>query len=166
MTVVAPFRPASSHLPGGWLLAGVEAAAGTVEVAVTDDGAQRVVVCDTGEGDSPAACTSVVLHPDGRAVLSCRLSPPALWLSQGEVRLAPRVPTDTEQLLLEPGDLLVLCTAEVLEHLHHGLPHLVGPAAGLPEVTARVQSVAADLRAATPAGAAVVIGRSPAPASA
>jgi hypothetical protein len=161
VTVVATARRASSQLPGGWLLSAVEAAAGTVEVTTAAAGEPLVVVCDTGEGGSPAACTSVVLHPDGRAVLSCRLSPPALWLSRDGVRLAPQVPTDTEQLRLEPGDLLVLCTAEVLEHLHHGLPHLVEPAAALPDAVARVQSVAADLRAATPAGAAVVLGWSP-----
>lgn len=161
MTVVVPTRPSSAHLPGGWQLGTVEAPAGTVEITIAADGATRVVVCDTGEGTSPAACTSVVLHPDGRAVLSCRLSPPALWLSGGGVRLAPQVPTDTEQLRLEPGDLLVVCSAEVLEHLHHGLPHLIEPASSLPDATARVQSVAADLRAATPAGAAVVLGWSP-----
>lgn len=162
MTVVVPARPASAHLPGGWQLGTVEAPAGTVTLTSEPDGTTRVVVCDTGEGASPAACTSVVLHPDGRAELSCRLSPPALWLSGERVRLAPEVPTGTEHLLLEPGDLLVVCSAEVLEHLHHGLPHLVEPAAALPDATARVQSVAADLRAATPAGAAVVLGWSPA----
>lgn len=161
MTVVVPTRPSSSQLPGGWQVSAVEAVAGTVEVTAVAGGELRVVVCDTGEGTSPAACTSVVLHHDGRAVLSCRLSPPALWLSSGGVRLAPQVPTDTEDLRLEPDDLLVVCTAEVLEHLHHGLPHLVEPAAALPDATARVQSVAADLRAATPAGAAVVLAWNP-----
>lgn len=71
------------------------------------------------------------LQPDGSASLTTRCAPPALLLSDGGVRLLPAEGATTACAVLEPGDLLVLRSAAVLDAEPCGLVDLLkaGPGA-------------------------------------
>lgn len=78
------------------------------------------------------------LQPDGSASLTTRCAPPALLLSDAGVRLLPADGRSTARAVLEPGDLLVLRSAAVLDAEPCGLVELLkagpGPARQLPLV--------------------------------
>ena len=94
--------------------------------------------------------------------MACLSAPPVLWLGTHGHRLAPDVPTRREDLRLAPGDLLVLCSSEVLEHLDRGLPGLAAPTDGLADPRGRARAAGRRHRRGLPGGAAVVAVWSPA----
>ena len=71
------------------------------------------------------------LQADGSASLTTRCAPPALLLGDGGVRLLPADGGSTARAVLEPGDLLVLRSAAVLDAEPCGLVELLkaGPEA-------------------------------------
>jgi hypothetical protein len=71
------------------------------------------------------------LQPDGSASVTTRCAPPALLLTDAGVRLLPADGGSTARAVLEPGDLLVLRSAAVLDTEPCGLVDLLkaGPSA-------------------------------------
>ncbi len=157
MTVLSTPRAEPVWAAEGWEVLTVSAPGGFVQTRLRDGGLD-LVLGDLAGGDRPGAegSTSAWFGRDGVASLACLSAPPALWLGAHGHRLAPEVPARREEVRLAAGDLLVLCSADVLEHLDRGLPHLAALTEGLSDPSTRARALAADLGSATPAGAAAV----------
>lgn len=164
MTVLSSRRAEPVWAAEGWEVLTVSTPSGFVETRL-QDGGLALVLGDLGAGERPGAVgsTSAWFGRDGTASLACLSAPPVLWLGAHGHRLAPEGASQRQEVQLAPGDLLVLCSADVLEHLDHGLPHLAALTDGLGDPSARAWALAADLGSATPAGAAAVAVWSPAP---
>ena len=158
MTVLTAPRPVATLAGGGWELFTVCTARGYLGVRRGPQDSVSAVLGDLSpQGLAPTSGTSSVrLGHDGRVSVSCLSAPPALWSGRAGRRLVPEVPSSREELQFAPGDLLVLCSADVLEHLDHGLPRLLEVAATISEPSHRAHAVATDIEAATTEGAAVV----------
>ncbi len=157
MTVLAPAQVEPLHAAQGWEVLTVCTPGGFVESRAEGGGLAMVVGdLDRDSRARAAGSTSAWLGRGGAATLVCLSAPPVLWLGAHGHRLAPDVPSRREELHLAPGDLLVLCSSDVLEHLDRGLPHLAGHTEGLADPGSRARALAADIGTATPAGAAVV----------
>lgn len=100
-------------------LAVVERAAGSVRVLVGDANPSDVPGDDAGVGEPDA--TEVLLGPDGRVVVRSHASPPALLVTRAGCRLLPAAPATEDEIVLAPGDVVVLCSAEALGSLPTGL---------------------------------------------
>jgi len=164
VTVLSPPRVEPVWAGEGWEVLTVSTPSGFVETRADDDGF-AVVLGDLDGRARPGAygSTSASFGHGGTASVACLSAPPVLWLGAHGHRLAPEVPSERQEIRLAAGDLLVLCSADVLEHLDRGLPHLAALTDGLGDPAARARALAADLRSATPAGAAVVAVWSPPP---
>jgi hypothetical protein len=164
VTVLSTPRAEPVWAAQGWEVLAVGTPGGFVETRV-QDAALTVVLGDRlrpgSRGGAPGS-TSAWFGAAGAAWVECRAAPPVLWLGARGHRLAPADPSRREHLRLDPGDLLVLCSADVLEHLAHGLPHLAALTEGLGDPAARARALASDLASASPAGAAAVAVWSPA----
>ena len=163
MTVLTPPRSQPLHVADGWEVRTVRGTGGFVETR-QEGGGLAVVLGDLDDQQRAdvGGSTSAWFGRGGRATVACLSAPPVLWLGSHGHRLAPDVPTRREDLRLAPGDLLVLCSSEVLEHLDRGLPGLAAPTDGLADPRGRARALAADIGAASPGGAAVVAVWSPA----
>jgi len=110
--------------------------------------------------DGPAAgrghgVTRIRLADEGQVLVQCDLAPPALLAAARGVHLVPEGGRGEEEIRLEQGELLVICSADALEHLPNGL-RSVGEqlsAAGSLDVTEVLDQVIAY----SPAGAAAVV---------
>lgn len=164
MTVLSTPRAEPVWAAGGWEVLTVSTPGGFVDTLARDGGLALVIGdLDAGDRRGAVGSTSAWFGRDGAASLACLSAPPVLWLGAHGHRLAPAVPAQREEVRLAAGDLLVLCSADVLEHLDHGLPHLAALTEGLGDPSARARALADDLGAATPAGAAAVAVWAPRP---
>ncbi len=114
------------------------------------------VLVFAGDSSSGRSGAMARLARDGSASLQCQQAPQALYCQGGEPHLVPSVPGLTEAIVPGPDDVLVLCSAEVLEYLPRGygfvLPRLGTSDAEIEALLAEVLSYAED-------GAAAVIRR-------
>lgn len=157
MTALATGPVGTVDLVGGWCTRTVCTPTGYLGTRHEADGLSVVLGdCVQERRHDSGGCTTVSFGPDGQVAVSCLSAPPALWVGRRETRLVPELPSCREALRLDPGDLLVVCSADVLEHLDHGLPHLVQISSGLADPVERAHALACDIGTATPAGAAVV----------
>jgi hypothetical protein len=165
VTVLSAPRAEPVWAAQGWEVLTVSTPGGVVRTQLDDDGLWlQLGDLDAHGRPGPvrtAGTTTARFGPAGAAWLQCVSAPPVLWLGAGGHRLAPQVPSGQEDVRLAPGDLLVLCSADVLEHLDRGLPHLAELTDGLGDPGLRARALADDLGAATPAGAAAVAVWSP-----
>ena len=158
MTVLTPPQALPTLAGGGWELFTVCTPRGYLGVRRGRDEEVAVELGDLcPDGVAPTSGTSTVrLGHDGQVTVSCLSAPPALWSGRAGERLVPELPSCREAMSLEAGDLLVLCSADVLEHLDHGLPHLTAVTAAITDPSHRACAVATDIEALTTEGAAVV----------
>lgn len=157
MTVLTPARVEPLSAVEGWEVLAVSTPGGFVGSRAEGGGLAMVVGdLDRDSRVHAAGSTSAWFGRGGVATLVCLSAPPVLWLGAHGHRLAPDVPSRREELRLAPGDLLVLCSSDVLEHLDQGLPHLASRTEGFGDPTRRARALAADIGSASPAGAAVV----------
>jgi len=157
VTVLTPPRVAPLHAAEGWEVLTVCTPSGFVDSRAEGGGLAMVVGdLDRESRLHAAGSTSVWFGRGGTATVACLSAPPVLWLGEHGHRLAPDVPSRRQELLLAPGDLLVLCSSDVLEHLDRGLSHLAGLTDGLADAADRARALAADIGSASPTGAAVV----------
>lgn len=157
MTALATAPVGTVDLDGGWCTRTVCTPTGYLGTRHEAAGLSVVLGdCVQERRSDSGGSTTVWFGPDGHVAISCLSAPPALWVGQRETKLVPDLASCREELDLEPGDLLVVCSADVLEHLDHGLPHLVRISAGLADPSDRAYALASDISAATPVGTAVV----------
>lgn len=96
-----------------------------------------VEVTDGSGGDGRLApadprwqvATYASLSSDGTVLVRSRLAPPALLVSPAEARLLPSAPDLEETATLADDELLVLCSASVLESLPAGFGTVLGSSA-------------------------------------
>lgn len=90
------------------------------------DGCLHVTVGDVASaggratGASPDA-TEAWLHPGGRLVVRTHVAPPALLVTPSGARLLPTAPDVQAEVTAVDGDILIMCSAEALDHLPKGL---------------------------------------------
>ncbi len=157
MTTLATGPVGTIDLAGGWCTRTVCTSTGYLGTRHEAEGLSVVLGdCVKEHRQDSGGSTTVWFGPDGDVAISCLSAPPALCVGRRETRLVPALPFCREELRLEPDDVLVVCSADVLEHLDHGLPHLVQISAGMADPFDRAHALASDIGAATPAGAAVV----------
>lgn len=96
-----------------------------------------VEVTDGSGGDGRLApadprwqvATYASLSSDGTVLVRSRLAPPALLVSPADARLLPSTPDLEETAAMTDDDLLVLCSAGVLESLPAGFATVLGSSA-------------------------------------
>ena len=117
----------------------------------------RIRVCDRTSGATQSRSETLArLSADGTVRLGAHGAPPALLLTSTGARLVPSVPGIDEIATMEEDDLLVLCSACVLEHLPAGFARLVEGS-----TPSQGRDLLTELRhlTATGAGSAVVVAR-------
>lgn len=75
---------------------------------------------DTISGGA-GGCADLVLHTDGRVLVTCCAAPPALVVARERSHLLPDVPATSGTEQLSDGDLVVMCSASALDHLPAGI---------------------------------------------
>lgn len=157
----------SDHEPYDWDVETLERSAGLVHVR-RNARHISVEVADSRRGtDAPqlpgdprwqAAATRARLSADGTVHVRSHLAPPALLISTSAARLLPSAPDVDETTAMTDDDLLVLCSASVLECLPAGFGTVLGsstrPAAALDPA-----ALLAELMADAEQGAAAVMRR-------
>lgn len=80
----------------------------------------HIRVTDTPSVDGPTSETHARLSADGTVRLGVCSAPPGLLLSPAGARLIPSMPGVDEGTVMDDGDVLVLCSAGLLEQLPAG----------------------------------------------
>ncbi len=105
-----------------------------------------------------ASATRAWLCVDGMVVVRSHLSPPALLVSPSGARLLPAAPDVEETTAMTDDDLLVLCSASVLESLPAGFGTVLGSSTQ-PASVMDPAALLAELMAGAEHGAAAVTRR-------
>lgn len=99
--------------------------------------------------------TRVRLADEGRVLVRCDLAPPALLAAAQGAHLVPEGGRTEEEIRLEQGELLVICSADALEHLPNGLRSVSEHLCAAEHLD--VDEVLDQVIAYSPAGAAAVV---------
>jgi len=152
-------------IPGGcrWDVNLRERRPATVDIDADNQWIQiRLTDADTGIGTAEPPCIHVRLGGDGTVKLRTHRAPPALLLSQTGGRLLPTVPGAEDITVMAEDDLLMLCSADVLEHLPAGFRTVIE--GSYPASTPDILAALDDLMADVDGGAVVAVRRITAPA--
>lgn len=167
MTALVAGRPDTHLSVNGWRVDALSARPGLTRVSTSGPDLHiRVGEQVPRRGRSvaqPAHLRSMLvadLFADGTVVLVSRLSPPALIVSRGGAVLLPADGRPSGRTVLEPDDLLVMCSASTLDAHPAGVVDLLkaGPDTAR---TGDTERLVHDLVQGSPGGAAAVVRRLP-----
>lgn len=91
---------------------------GSAVAGVSIAGDELVVL--VSDGDLAHSGTMARLARDGSATVACLQAPQALVVHHGRPQLVPHLPGLSDEVEIDSSDVLVLCSAGVLEHLPRG----------------------------------------------
>ncbi len=91
---------------------------GRAVAGVSIAGDELVVL--VSDGDLAHSGTMARLARDGSATVACLQAPQALVVHNGRPQLVPHLPGLSDEVEIDSSDVLVLCSAGVLEHLPRG----------------------------------------------
>lgn len=116
-----------------------------------------VRLTDGEPGEVAPPCTMARLGGDGTVTLRTHRTPPALLFSRAGGRLIPTIPGVEDITMMTEDDLLILCSADVLEQLPAGFRSLIE--GGYPASPRGVATALGDLMADVDGGAVVAVRR-------
>lgn len=118
MTVEAVLPHTRSTAHGGWAIESLSRDGSHVRTVRVDE---TIHLCVTDRGTTRPAVTQVVLHPDGGVDVELVCAPPVLLVCSDGGRLVPATPDGHGAMVLGHGDLVLVCSADVLDTLPTGV---------------------------------------------